>query len=155
MWTTPFVSSLPSSSSSIIRSSWILKPSIALPRVKRLWLFETSTDNKQQLLCRQHFFSVAKKWAQGVWYQQQIYGLIRSRKPAFPVSQHGTCNAFTTLIGCSSPRAWMQCWNKQLMLSFIFINSSPSRASSLPSRYSRLTCQVKKQFMHVIPSLMP
>lgn len=46
MWTSPFVSSLPSTSYSVIRSSWILKPSTALPKVKRLWMFGTSTENK-------------------------------------------------------------------------------------------------------------
>lgn len=40
--TSPFVSSLPCTSSSIIRSSWILKPS----RVKGLWMLGTSTDYK-------------------------------------------------------------------------------------------------------------
>lgn len=56
---------------------------------------------------------------------------------------YSTCKALTTLIGCSSPRARMQRWNKQLMLSFIFINSSPSRDSNFPSKYSRFTCQTK------------
>lgn len=37
----------------------------------------------------------------------------------------------------------MQRWNKQLILSFIFISSSPSRDSSFPSRYSKFTCQDK------------
>lgn len=52
-------------------------------------------------------------------------------------------------MGCSSPRARIQRWNKQLMLSFIFTNSSPSRDSSFPSKYSRFTCKEskKKQFM--------
>lgn len=58
-----------------------------------------------------------------------------------PVTQLYTCSALTTRIGCSSPRAWIQCWNKQLILSLIFINSSPSRDSSLPSRYSKFTYQ--------------
>lgn len=43
-------------------------------------MFVTSTDNKQQLLCRPHFSTEAKKWAQDAWYQQQIYCLIRSKR---------------------------------------------------------------------------
>ena len=58
-----------------------------------------------------------------------------------PLLAH-TCKALTTLIWCSSLSAWMQCWNRLLMLSLIFITSSPSRDSSLPSRYSRFTCGV-------------
>lgn len=103
----------------------------------------TSTNQKLKLLCRHHF-SQLKKQEQDAWYQQQAFCLLRSRWEHSLSLSCGTCSALTTLIGCSSPSAWMQCWNKQLMLSFIFISSSPSRASSLPSRYSRLTCQVKK-----------
>lgn len=42
-----------------------------------------------------------------------------------PVSQPCTCNALTTRIGCSSPRAWMQCWNKQLIFSLIDLPWAP------------------------------
>lgn len=52
---------------------------------------------------------------------------------------HFTWSALTTLIWCSSPRAWTQWWNKLLMLSLTFMTSSPSRDSNFPSRYSRFT----------------
>jgi hypothetical protein len=74
--------------------------------------------------------------------------LLVHRAPRLPAC---TCKALTTRIGCSSPRAWMQCWNKQLMLSLIFISSSPSRDSSLPSRYSKFTCQRDNEGLSGLP----
>lgn len=50
-----------------------------------------------------------------------------------------TCRALTTLIWCSSPRAWTQWWNRELMLSWIRWTSSPSTLSNFDSRYSRFT----------------
>lgn len=78
-------------------------------------------------------------WTHSRTLKQAKLRLINTIKMLLMWTPVFTCRALTTLIWCSSPSAWTQWWNRELMLSWIRWTSSPSTLSNLDSKYSRFT----------------